>query len=293
MLCRGPDVTLSPILRAGLWMVGTMVSFATMAVCGRELAGGLTTFQILFWRSLVGVLILVVLLSHQGWAQVRTKNLKVHGFRNVVHFGAQYCWFFAVATIPLAEVVSLEFTTPLWTAVLAMLFLGESLRAKRLTAIALGFIGTLVIVRPGLGEVGFGTLAGLAAAFGYAVALTSVRFLAQRDTPLCLLFYMLALQLPLGFFPALGGWVWPGAADWPWILAVGVTGLTAHYCIARAMRLAEAAAVTTMGFMRLPLVALVGFALYGEVLELWVGLGATLICAGIYLNVRDESGRTA
>lgn len=283
----GPDVTLTPIIRAGLWMVGTMISFATMAVCGRELAGDLSTFQILFWRSVVGVLILAILLSHQGWAQVRTDDFKVHGFRNVIHFGAQYCWFFAIAAIPLAEVVALEFTTPLWTAVLAMLFLGESLRRKRLAAIALGFIGTLIIVRPGLGEVGIGTLAGLAAAFGYAVALTSVRFLAQRDTPLCILFYMLALQLPMGFFPALSGWVWPDAADGPWIIAVGVTGLSAHYCIARAMKLAEAAAVTTMGFMRLPLVALVGFVLYGEVVEVWVALGAILICAGIYLNVRD------
>ena len=282
-------MTATPVIRAGLWMIGTMVSFATMAVCGRELADGLSTFQILFWRSLIGVMILVALLNHQGWAQVRTRNLQVHAIRNVVHFGAQYCWFFAVAVIPLAEVVALEFTTPLWTAVLAMLFLGESLRRKRLAAIAFGFIGTLIIVRPGMTEVGIGTVAGLAAAFGYAVALTSVRFLAQRDTPLCILFYMLALQLPMGFFPALDGWVWPAAADWPWLVGVGATGLSAHYCIALAMRLAEAAAVTPMGFLRLPLEALVGFVLYGEVLEVWVAIGATLICAGIYLNVRDES----
>ena len=279
--------SLAPILRAGLWMIGTMTSFVIMSVAGRELAGDISTFQILFWRSLIGLAIVAVLLSHSGWRQIRSANLRIHGMRNVVHFLAQYCWFFALAHITLAEVASLEFTTPIWTAVLATLFLKESLRPRRLAAIGIGFIGVLLIVRPGFTEVQLGTLAGLGAGFGYAVALTSVRFLALRDTPLCILFYMMAMQLVFGILPALNDWVWPAAADWPWVVLVGITGLTAHYCITRAMKLAEAAAVTTMGFFRLPLVALIGYLVYGEVVEVWLFIGSALICGGIYLNIRD------
>ncbi len=278
---------LSPILGAGLWMTGTMLSFAAMLVGGRELAGEITTFQILLWRSLIGLGIVAALLTRSGWGQIRSTSLPIHGLRNVVHFAAQYCWFFAIAHIALAEVVSLEFTSPIWTAVLATLFLKESMRRWRLIGIALGFAGALVIVRPGFHTVEMGTLAALATGFGYAVALTAVRYLALRDTPLCILFHMMAMQTVLGILPALNDWVWPATADWPWVVLVGVSGLSAHYCSAKAMKLAEAAAVTTMGFMRLPLVAVIGFLAYGEALEVWLAVGAAMICAGIYLNIRD------
>jgi len=280
---------LAPILRAGLWMIGTMLSFAAMAVGGRELAGDISTFQILFWRSFVGLVIIAMLLTRFGWGQVRSTSMRIHAMRNLVHFAAQFCWFYAIAHISLAEVVALEFTTPIWTAILASLFLNESLRGWRMAAIGFGFLGVLIIVRPGFAEVQVGTLAGLGAGFGYAVALTSVRFLAQRDSVLCILFYMMAMQLPLGLLPALEDWVWPSAADWPWVVLVGVTGLSAHYCITRAMKLAEAAAVTTMGFMRLPLIALIGYLAYGEALEVWLVVGAALICTGLYLNIRDAN----
>ncbi|MBT7510980.1 MAG: DMT family transporter [Rhodospirillaceae bacterium] len=274
-------------------MMGTMVSFAAMAVGGRELADDLSTFQILFWRSLIGLVIITLLLTRFGWAQIKSKNLKVHAFRSVVHFGSQYCWFLAISLITLAEVVALEFTTSIWTALLAMLFLGEGMSRMGVAAITSGFVGMLVIVRPGAIEVGVGALAGLGAGFGYAVALTAIRFLAQRDTPLCILFYMMALQLPMGLVPALDGWIWPARDIWPWVALVGVTGLSAHYCIARAMTLADAATVTTWGFLRLPFVAAIAFVLYGELPELWVALGATLICVGIYLIVRDADAKKA
>lgn len=195
-------------------MMGTMVSFAAMAVGGRELADDLSTFQILFWRSLIGLVIITLLLTRFGWAQIKSKNLKVHAFRNVVHFGSQYCWFLAISLITLAEVVALEFTTSIWTALLAMLFLGEGMSRMGVAAITIGFVGMLVIVRPGAIEVGVGALAGLGAGFGYAVALATIRFLAQRDTPLCILFYVMALQLPMGLVPALDGWIWPARDIW-------------------------------------------------------------------------------
>lgn len=281
----------SAILRAGLWMVGTLLSFAVMAVCGRELAGELTTFQILFWRSLVGFLMIATLLTYFGWGQLRTASFHVHGIRAIVHFGGQFGWFYAIGLIPLVEVFALEFTMPIWVVILASMILRERLTMARLISVGLGFVGVVVILQPGAGSISIGSLAALGAAFGYAATQVATRFLAQRDTPLCILFYMTIIQLPLGLAASLSDWQWPALADWPWLLLVGITAMTAHYTLARAMRLAEAGVVAPMGFLRLPMIAVIGYLFYGEALQVWVGLGAVLICAGIVLNVRDAKRR--
>lgn len=283
----------SPIWRASLWMFGAIASFGVMGVGGRELSAELDTIQIMFWRGFVGFAVIVVLVTRAGWDHVRTANLKVHVGRNLIHFAAQFCWFYAIATIPLAEATALEFMTPIWTVIMAALFLGERLSRYRVAAVALGFIGTAVIVRPGFTTIELGTLAGLGASVGYAVAFVTARFLALRDRALAVLFYMLAVQLPLAFVLVLtvSGWRVPSPGLWPWAVLVGLTGLTAHFCINRAMSLAEAGAVTIIGFLRLPFMVAVGYMAYGEEPEIWLVAGAVLIVGGLYLNVRDAGAR--
>ena len=284
---------LPPIWGAALWMLGTITSFALMSVSGRELSSDLSTIQILFWRSFVGFWIILALVHRAGWTTVKMDNLKVHVGRNLAHFVAQFCWFYAIATIALAEVTALEFMMPIWTALMAALFLGESLSRHRMLAITSGLIGTLVIVRPGFTTVELGTLAALAASIGYAVGMTTARFLALRETVLPILFYMLALQLPLAFVITfiVDDWVWPPTDKIFWILLVGVSGMTAHFCINRAVKLAEATAVSILGFLRLPAMILVGFIAYGETPEIWLVIGSVLIVFGLYLNIRDSRAR--
>jgi len=282
---------MSDMTKVGLWMVGALASFTTMAICGRELAGDLSTFQILFWRSMVGLVMISALLTRFGWGQIRTHSIGIHLLRNTAHFGGQFGWFFAIAMIPLVEVFALEFTTPIWTAVMASIFLRERLTSGRIVAIAIAFVGVLVILRPGLAVVGIGSLAALGAALGYATAHTTTRFLAQRDTPLCILFYMTVMQLPMGLIPALHGWIWPHGMEWFWLALVGITAMSAHYTLTRALKLAEAAVVVPIEFMRLPLIAVVGYVFYGEALEIWVGIGGLLVCGGILLNLRDAERR--
>lgn len=282
----------SDTIKGALWMGGSLVSLAAMAVGGRELSGELTTVQILFWRSLVSIVLIAALLTHFGWGQVRTGSVKVHAIRSVMHFGAQFCWFFAIAMIPLVEVFALEFTSPIWLAAMAAVFLGERLTTPRILAVVLGFIGVLVILQPGVsGSLSLGSLAALGAAVGYATTHVTTRLLAQRDTPLCVLFYMAAIQMPLGLLVALTDWRWPDAASWPWIVGVGLASLSAHYTLTRAMKLVEATVAGPMGFLRLPLIAAVGYMFYGEALELAVVIGALLICSGIVLNLRDAERR--
>lgn len=274
---------------AALWMGGAMFCFLAMAISGRELAGHLNTFQVLFFRSVVGVAVIGVLLHRSGWTQLRTAHLGVHAFRNVVHFAGQYGWFYGLGLIPLTEVFALEFTMPIWTALLAPLVLGERLTATRMMVVVLGFIGTLVVLRPGLAIVHPAALAVLASAFAYAIAHMLTKRLSGTEAPLAILFYMTLIQLPLGGVLSLHQWNWPALAQWPWLLVVGVAALAAHYCMTRAFQLADATVVVPMDFLRLPLIAAVGYLFYGETLSPWVFLGALILCAGAWLNLRTAS----
>jgi drug/metabolite transporter (DMT)-like permease len=268
-------------------MAGALVSFMAMAIAGRQLAVELTTFQILFFRSVVGLVVVVVMLQRSGWAQVRTGVFGTHLVRNLTHFGGQYGWFYGIALIPLTEVFAIEFTVPLWTAVLAAIFLGERISAPRALAVAMGFVGILVILRPGIAIISPGALAVLGGAVGYAVSHIFTKRLSATETPLTILFYMTVIQLPLGLVPALPGWVWPAVSLWPWVGVVAVTALSAHYCLTRAFRLADATVVVSMDFLRLPLIAVVGFLFYSEPLQIWVFVGALIVFAATWLNLKS------
>ncbi len=277
-----------PALVAAFWMTGALFSFMAMAVSGRELSQDLTTFQILFFRSLIGVLLIGALVARSGWAQLKTKRTGGHLMRNIAHFGGQYGWFYGLAFIPLAEVIAIEFTTPIWTALLAWMLLGERLTLPRLTALVFGISGLLLILRPGMGSLHPAALAVLAGAVGYAISYIQTKSLSATETPLCILFYMTMMQLPFGLVPSLLDWKTPELHTLPWILLVAVTAMSAHYCMARAFKLADATVVVPMDFMRLPLIAVVGYLFYEEVIDLPVALGAGLMLAGNLINIRAE-----
>jgi drug/metabolite transporter (DMT)-like permease len=281
----------APIVRATLWMFGAIVSFSTMAIAGRELSAELTTFQILFYRSLAGFVLMVGLLSRFGWWQLKTRHFGTHLIRNLAHYGGQYGWFYGIALIPLAQVFAIEFTMPIWTAVFAALLLGERINARRAIAIAIGFAGVLVMLRPGLAVISPAALAVLAAALAYGFAHTLTKKLSGIDSPLAILFYTTAIQLPLALLPALHDWTWPSLTAWPWVVAVGASALAAHYCLTRAFMLEDAAVVMPIDFLRLPFIAVIGYIFYGEPLEFWVFVGAIIVFTGSWLNLKAGPGR--
>jgi len=277
------------VVGASLWMVGALASFSAMAIGGRELSSELTTFQILFVRSLVGLIVVSAILTWAGWGQLRFGRFGTHFVRNTIHFAAQYGWFLGIAFIPLAEVFAIEFTTPIWTAILAVVFLGERATRGRIATIIIGFVGILIILRPGAEVISIPALAVLGAAIGYACSYAFTKSLGRTDTPLTIIFFMTVIQLPMAFFPALTDWSLPSPALWPWAVTVGVAALSAHYCIARALRLADAIVVVPMDFLRLPLIAIVGVLVYAEPLDPWVLAGGVIIFAGNLINVRNSA----
>ncbi|MAC45767.1 MAG: EamA family transporter [Oceanospirillum sp.] len=280
-----------PALLAAFWMLGALVSFATMAVAGRELSAEYTTFQILFFRSVIGVLIIGALVSRSGFAQLKTQRLKSHLVRNLAHFGGQYGWFYGLAFISLAEVIAIEFTTPVWTALFAFFLLGERLTKARITALVLGIFGLLLILRPGAGVLEPAALAVLAGAVGYALTYIQTKSLTSTETPLCILFYMTLMQMPLGMVPALMDWKSPSLEMMPMIILVGTTALSAHYCMTRAFKLADATVVVPMDFLRLPLIMVVGYLLYQESVDWFVLAGALLMLSGNLVNIRAEQNK--
>ena len=285
--------TPAPIVRATLWMFGAIVSFSIMAIAGRELSSELTTFQILFFRSLAGFALMVVLLSRTGWWQLKTRYFGIHLVRNIAHYGGQYGWFYGIALIPLAEVFAIEFTMPIWTALFAALLLGEHISRQRAIAIAIGFAGVLVMLRPGIAVVSPAALAVLAAALAYGFAHALTKRLSGTDSPMAILFYTTAIQLPLALIPALHNWTWPSLTMWPWVVAVGTAALAAHYCLTRAFMLEDAAVVMPIDFLRLPFIAVIGFIFYDEPLEVWVFVGAAIVFTGSWLNLSAASGSRA
>ena len=276
------------IVSAAYWMLATLLSFSVLAIAVKELSYELNTPEILFFRSVISLIIIIFIISHTGFNQLKTTNLKKHFLRNIAHFLGQYGWVYGIAFIPLAEVFALEFTVPLWTAIIAAILLNESLTKVRVLSIALGLAGVLLILRPTTEIIHPAALAVLGGAICYGLSHTLTRSLAATNSPLNIVFYMTIIQLPLGFFLTIPNWVIPAGIMWLWLLLVAATGLIAHYCMTKAMSLADAMIVVPMDFLRLPLIMLIGFFVYNESIEWFLLGGALLMLIGNSLNLKYE-----
>lgn len=274
-------------------MSGSLASFTLIAVAGREAARTVSTGTIMFFRSwlALAVLLVVVGLSRRGFAQFRTVQIGTHGLRSVIHFGAQYSWLYALPLIPLAELFAIEFTAPLWTALMAPILLGERLTKLRTAAIALGFAGTLIVVRPGDGQIGAGTLFALLAAVGFSVHYIITKKLMRYDSAFTVIFYMTLFQTAMATVLLAANVEMPDWVTAGWLFVIAACGLMAHFSIARAFSLADAVIVVPMDFLRLPLIALVGVAFYAEPLNPWVLAGGALVILANFLNIWGERVR--
>jgi len=272
-------------MNTAFWMMGTLASFSFMAIAARELSGTIDTFQILFFRSLLGLMIIsLLILTKKDLSLFSTSRLKQHIIRNLTHFGGQYGWFLGLSLLPLATVFALEFTVPLWTAIIAAIFLKERITLKKGSAILLGLIAVAIIVNPGNELFDYYSFIVLAAAVLYALTYVSSKSLTNTEHPMTILFYMCLIQLPMGLVFTLLNWHTPNLMQWIWLLMVGITALTAHYCIARAMQLSEVSTVVTLDFLRLPLIALVGIVFYAEDFQISILVGGALMLLGNLIN---------
>ena len=279
-------------LRAGIWMTGAMLSFTLMAISGRSLADKLDTFEIMTYRSLIGIVIVLAVAFYAGtWRQFSTQRLGLHLVRNLFHFAGQNLWFFALIYVPLSQMFVFEFSSPLWVAIFAPLILSERLTLTRFFAAAIGFFGILVVVRPDFSNLPPELIAAALCAIGFAGATITTKLLTRTETITCILFWLVALQAMFGFIMAgYDGQIdVPQGTEWGWLSLIGVCGLCAHFCITTALQLAPATVVTPFEFLRLPMVSIVGVWLYSEGLEWQVFVGALVVLGANWMNIRAET----
>ena len=280
--------------RVIFWMTLAMLAFSTMALSIRALAGALSVFEILGIRSAFGLAVLVPLIAARPAlrASAAPRRMALHALRNTVHFAAQYAWALSVTLLPLAVVFAIEFTAPAWVALLAVVALGERLTPSRIGVLVLGFAGVLIILRPGLATFQPAALLVLAAALGFSVALVATKQLTGTTSTVAILLWMNVMQLPMALAGSRLGFVTRlGVADVPALIGVGVSGLASHYCLTNAFRAGDATLVVPLDFVRIPLIALVGWLVYGETLDPFVFVGAAVIISGILWNLRAEARR--
>ena len=289
-----PETDSGHILKAALWMLGSIASFSLMAVAGREVSSDLDTFEIMMYRSIVGVIIVCTLAAATGaWRSIKTDRLGMHLVRNAAHFTGQNLWFYAVTLIPLAQVFALEFTSPIWVIVLSPLILGERLTPVRALAALMGFVGILIVARPSVDSLNPGVISAASCAIFFALTMMLTKRLTRQESITSILFWLTLMQLIMGV--AMAGWdadiALPDSQTGVWVFIIGCAGLLAHYCLTNALAIAPATVVVPIDFTRLPTIAIIGMLVYGEVLDIWVFVGAAVIFAGNYLNIWMETRR--
>ena len=284
------------ILQAAAWMMGAVVSFSCMAVGGRSVSFELDTFEIMMFRSFVGFIVVAGFAKMLGTlSEVKYDRLGTHALRNVFHFAGQNLWFYALTLIPLAQVVALEFTSPLWVLVLSPLFLGERLTRIRVIAAICGFVGVLIVARPSPETISVGMISAAIAAIGFAGTMILTKRLTRTQSLTCILFWMTAMQAVLGIVCAGydGDIAVPSLPSVPWLVLIGLAGLCAHFCLTKALTLAPATVIVPVDFLRLPVIAIIGLTLYAEPLDIFVILGAIIIFGANYANIWAETRKTA
>lgn len=278
-------------IRAGLWMMGAVVSFTLMAVAGREVLDELDTFEVMMYRSFLGICIVLIFSKSAGTVnEINLQQLTLHLTRNITHFIGQNLWFFAVTAITLPQLFAFEFSVPIWVALFAPIFLSEKLTKRRLFAALIGFFGILIVARPD----NIGVTPGIIAAALCAICFTgtgiATKLLTRTQSITCILFWLTVMQAILGIICA--GYdfdiSFPSRSSLPWVILIGLAGLLAHFCITKALQLADAIVVYPMDFVRLPLATGVGVLFYNEPIQLLVFVGAAIILGANFLNIISE-----
>jgi len=281
-------------LKAALWMAGWLAAMLVLIVAGRETTREITVFQVMEMRSVIGLVMLYPLIHLSGGLRaMKTSRPLMHIARNTVHYGSQYGWFAALTLIPIAQVVSIEFTMPIWTAIFAVAFLGERMTVWKNLAIAFGLAGVLIIVRPGASEINHGQIIMVVTAVGFGASIAMVKSLTRTESTVTIIFWMLVIQSIIGLWPAWHVWQWPSAYVWFWIVPIAFCGTFSHYCMTRAMLYADATVVVPMDFLRVPLTAAIGWLVYSESIDMLTAFGTALILFGNLLNLKSGKPKLA
>ena len=278
----------SPQARAALLMLGSTSFFAAMAVTIRLASEALSTYEVAFFRNLFGLLFLLPFLFRGRRQLPRTRQLPRSLVRCAIGVASMLCGFWALGHLPMAQAVALSYATPLFATVAAVFILGETVRLRRWTAVVIGLVGVLVIVRPGSEAFSAGSLVALGGALLSALVAIQIKQLSRVDAADTIVFYTYVFWVPISLVPALFAWQWPQGIQWLWLLLLGAFGTGGQLLWTRALKIGEVSALQPISFIQLPLGALAAWLLFGEAPTRWTLAGAGIIlAANIYIAHRE------
>lgn len=285
-----PALPVATPLRAALLMLGSTLAFGLMAIAIRYATRYVPTQEVAFFRNAFGLLALLPMLIRPGSAPLKTQQLPRYFLRSAIGLASMLCAFWAIGHLPISQAISLSYSTPLFVTIAAVLWLGETVRMRRWAAVIIGFIGVLIIVRPGSTNFTPGTLVAVGAAVLSSLVAIQIKQLTRVDSADTVVFYTYVFWVPLSLVPALFVWVWPTGVAWVWLVATGVLGTLGQLLWTRALRLGEVSALTPISFMQLPLVSVLGWLLFNEALDRWTVIGAGIILgANAYIAHREAT----
>lgn len=278
----------TPHLRAALLMFCSTLFFGLMVIAIRLASETLHTFEIAFFRNFFGLVAALPLLLRHGPDLLKTTQLPRYGVRCLIGVVSMMAGFWAIGHLPLAQAVALSYSTPIFVTIAAVLFLHEQVRARRWIAVGLGFVGVLIIVRPGSANFSAGTLVALVAAVLSGIVSIQIKQLSQVDPADRIVFLTTLIWVPMSLLPALTVWEWPQGIVWLWVVSAGAMGTAGHMLWTRALKLGDVSALTPISFTQLPIVALAGWLLFQEPVDRWTAIGATVIfVANAYIAHRE------
>ncbi len=281
--------SLSPALQAALMMLLAMLMFTVMGICIRLSSAFVPVLEIVFFRNALALLILAPLLIRSGVASIRMNRPKLFFGRAAINFIGMLSSFTAVTLIPLADMTALTFISPIFVTIGAALFLGEVIRIRRMAAIAVGFIGALIILRPGLVDVSTGAMLALVSALTIAIASLIVKKMTETESASAIVFWMVMMQAPIALVPALFIWQWPTAEAWIYLWGMALSGTAAHVLLTRAIGMVEITSLQPLEFAKLPFAVVLAWMVFGEWPDIWIWLGGAIIFASTAYITRREA----
>ena len=284
--------TLSPQWRATIMMVAALFCFNLMGVSIRLASAYVPVMEVVFFRNFLAVVIMLPFLMRTGFANFRMNLPKLFFGRALINFIGMYCGFTAVTLIPLAEMTALSFTGPIFVTIGAVLFLGEVIRLRRIIAILFGFVGALIILQPGFSEISYGAILALTSALAIAMASLFVKKMTETETSESIVFWMVAMQAPMAFFPMMAVWVTPSPIGWAFLAAVAVSGTIAHLLFTKACGLVEITSLQPLEFTKLIFAVILAWFIFDEWPTIWIWIGGSIIFgATAYITHREGQAK--
>ena len=276
-------------VRGIVCMLAATVLFTIMGASARYVSDRIHPFEVVFFRNAFGFVLLLPLVLSYGLRHFRTQRFGLHAARAAGHVAEMTIYFVGLTMIQYAQVQALTFTTPLFTALLAVLILRERIHARRIVALAIGFLGAMIVIRPGFVPVDTGSLLILLSALGWAGVILIVKQLTRTDSSITITAWMVVLMTPVSLIPALFVWQWPTPAEWTWLAVAGIAGTLGQLLVTQAFRVADTMAVMPFDFTKLIWASLLGFLVFDEVPSIFTWIGGTVIFAGsLYVALRER-----